>query len=59
MKLTERERILRTYKRQEVDRIPMIDYAWEGTIKRWIREGLSPNASWEEHFGFWRSCADG
>ena len=59
MKLTERERILRTYKRQEVDRIPMIDYAWEGTIKRWIREGLSPNASWEEHFGFDRSIRIG
>ncbi|MBE5817573.1 MAG: hypothetical protein E7312_00785 [Clostridiales bacterium] len=59
MKLTERERILRTYKRQEVDRIPMIDYAWEGTIKRWIREGLSPNTSWEEHFGFDRSIRIG
>ena len=52
MKLTERERILRTYKRQEVDRIPIVDYAWAGTIKRWHNEGLSPNIPWEDHFGF-------
>ena len=52
MKLTERERILRTYKRQEVDRIPMVDFIWEGTRRRWIREGLSPNTPWEDHFGF-------
>ena len=38
IQLTERERILRTFKHQEVDRIPMVDSAWAGTIKRWEKE---------------------
>ncbi|MBE6635179.1 MAG: hypothetical protein E7617_03100 [Ruminococcaceae bacterium] len=61
VQLTERERILRTYKRQEVDRIPMLDTAWEGTKRRWASEGLPENTSWESYFGFdrWiRVCPD-
>ena len=50
--LTERERILRTYKKQEVDRLPMLDSAWPGTIRRWHNEGLPKNVSWEDYFGF-------
>lgn len=50
--LTERERILRTYKRQEVDRIPMLDSAWQGTVRRWHNEGLPQGVSWEDYFGF-------
>ena len=50
--LTERERMLRTYKRQEVDRIPMFDTAWEGTKRRWGKEGLPANTDWETYFGF-------
>ena len=50
--LTERERILRTYKRQEIDRIPMIDTAWAGTLRRWRNEGLPQNVGWEDYFGF-------
>ena len=38
--MTSRERILRTYKRQEIDRIPMVDSAWAGTVKRWKNEGM-------------------
>ena len=38
--LTSRERILRTYRRQETDRIPMLDTAWAGTIRRWQQEGF-------------------
>ena len=49
--LTERERILRTYRHQEVDRIPMLDSAWKGTRKRWIAEGMPQNVSWEDYFG--------
>ncbi len=52
IKLTERERILRTYKREPVDRIPMLDTAWAGTIKRWKAEGLPEGTPWEDHFGF-------
>ena len=52
VQLTSRERILRTYKRQEIDRIPMVDEPWPGTIRRWYNEGLPKNISWQEYFGF-------
>lgn len=52
VKLTERERILRTYKHMEVDRVPMLDEPWAGTVKRWKKEGLPANVSWDDHFGF-------
>ena len=52
IKLTERERILRTYRRQEVDRVPMIDTAWAGTIRRWHQEGMPQNVEWTDYFGF-------
>ena len=52
IQLTERERMLRTYKRQEIDRIPMYDSAWAGTIKRWYNEGMPKDVAWEKHFGF-------
>ena len=50
VKLTERERMLRTYKRQEVDRVPMYDRAWRGTRRRWKNEGVE--GWWEDYFGF-------
>lgn len=52
IKLTERERILRTYRRQEIDRIPMLDTPWAGTLRRWHEEGLPKNTGWEDYFGF-------
>jgi len=52
IQFTERERILRTFKHQEVDRIPMVDSAWAGTIKRWQREGLPAGVDWVDHFKF-------
>ena len=52
IQLTERERMLRTYRRQEIDRVPMIDSAWAGTIQRWHREGMPQNIAWEDYFGF-------
>ena len=50
-KLTSRERMLRTYRREEIDRIMMVDSAWAGTVKRWQREGMpadidSSNEDW-------------
>lgn len=50
--MTTRERMLRTYRHQEIDRILMVDSAWEGTVNRWRREGLPANVSWEDYFGF-------
>jgi uroporphyrinogen decarboxylase len=50
VKLTERERMLRTYKRQEIDRVPMFDKAWKGTRRRWKNEGIE--GWWEDYFGF-------
>ena len=52
VKLTERERMLRAFKRQEIDRIPMYDSAWAGTKKRWYREGMPEGVAWEDFFGF-------
>ncbi len=52
IQLTERERMIRTYKRQETDRIPMVDAPWAGTVRRWHREGLPENIAWEDYFGF-------
>lgn len=52
IQLTERERILRTYRRQEVDRIPMLDAAWAGTKRRWYNEGMPKHLRWEDYFGF-------
>ena len=52
MELTERERMLRTFRRQEIERIPMFDTAWGGTVRRWRNEGMPENARWEQYFGF-------
>ena len=50
--MTTRERMLRTYRYQEVDRILMVDRPWEGTLARWYQEGLPKNVDWEDYFGF-------
>jgi hypothetical protein len=50
--LTSRERIIRTYRHQEVDRMPMVDIPWEGTLKRWQKEGMPKNIEWQDYFGF-------
>jgi len=52
IELTTRERMLRTYRHQEIDRILMVDYPWAGTLERWKREGLPANADWADYFGF-------
>ena len=50
--MTTRERILRTIKHQEADRIPMIDSPWAGTIARWHREGMPGDVDWADYFGY-------
>jgi uroporphyrinogen decarboxylase len=49
-KMTTRERLLRIYRHEEADRVPILDYAWKGTIKRWHREGLPENISFIDYF---------
>ena len=49
--MNSRERILRTFAHKEVDRIPMVDSAWAGTVKRWLAEGM-PTDDWQAYFGF-------
>lgn len=44
------ERIKRMYEHQEADRIPITDSAWAGTVRRWHREGMPGNVSWEDYF---------
>ncbi len=50
--LTTRERLLRTYHRQEIDRIAMVDSAWRGTVNRWYAEGMPAGVDWEDYFGY-------
>ena len=52
MTMTSKERILRTFRHMETDRMPMADSAWRGTVNRWHREGLPENVWWEDYFGF-------
>ena len=51
-KMTSRERILRTIRHQEVDRVPMVDGPWAGTLARWKAEGMPADADWVDYFGF-------
>ena len=48
--MTSKERMLRTFRRQETDRIPMVDSAWGGTVQRWYREGLPAGVNWQTYF---------
>jgi len=50
--MTSRERMLRTYRRQEIDRMMMVDTAWGGTVRRWHAEGLPEGVDWQDYFGF-------
>lgn len=50
--LTSRERMIRTMRHEEVDRMMMFDYPWRGTLLRWKREGMPENVDWRDYFGF-------
>ena len=56
MPMTNRERVLATYRHQPVDRVPDWEFgAWQQTIERWHEEGLPKeiDGTWEainEHF---------
>lgn len=44
------ERIKRMYEHREADRIPIIDEPWQGTIRRWHREGMPEGVDWCDYF---------
>ena len=50
--LTTRERMLRTFRHQEVDRIAMVDYPWPGTWRRWQAEGMPAGMDWRDCLDF-------
>ena len=49
--MTSHERFTRMFEHREADRVPIIDYPWAGTLKRWHREGLPADVSWQDYFG--------
>ena len=44
------ERFKRMYEHKEADRVPITDSAWDGTVRRWHREGMPRNVRWEDYF---------
>ncbi len=49
-KMTTRERIARIYEHKEADRVPIWDYPWRGTLRRWHREGLPEGMDYRDYF---------
>ncbi len=49
--MTTHERILRTFQHADTDRVPICDYPWAGTLRRWRSEGMPPHADWRDYFG--------
>lgn len=44
------ERIKRMYEHREADRVPIMDDAWKGTVRRWRNEGMPANVEWWDYF---------
>jgi len=49
-KMTTRERMARIYEHKEADRVPIWDYPWRGTLRRWYREGLPEGMDYRDYF---------
>ncbi|MHB1485651.1 MAG: uroporphyrinogen decarboxylase family protein [Saccharofermentanales bacterium] len=49
--MTSKERIKRMFEHQTADRIPIMDYPWDTTIKRWHSEGMPVNVEFHKYFG--------
>lgn len=49
--MTTKERMTRMYEHKEADRVPIIDYPWQGTLSRWYREGMLADVDWRDSFG--------
>lgn len=50
--MTTHERLTCVYNHQNPDRVPMYDGPWLSTLERWQREGLPPNVSPRDFFGW-------
>ena len=48
--MNSRERIKLIYQHREADRVPIIDYPWGGTLRRWHEEGLPKDVDWRDYF---------
>lgn len=49
--MTSHERMARTFRHEETDRVPIVDSPWGGTIRRWQAEGMPKKADWRDFFG--------
>jgi len=49
--MTSHERFKRMFEHREADRVPITDHPWDGTIRRWRREGMGEGTAWEDYFG--------
>ena len=47
--MTTQERFQRMYAHKEADRVPILDFPWEDTIDRWVREGM-PTRDYATYF---------
>lgn len=48
--LTTFERFSRIYEHKDADRIPIFDFPWSSTIKRWEKEGLPGGSDYRDFF---------
>lgn len=48
--MTTWERFKRIYEHREADRVPIVDSPWNGTVRRWRREGMPADVDWRDYF---------
>ena len=48
--MTSKERIKHIFSHKEADRVPIADSPWAGTLSRWRKEGMPPDADWRDFF---------
>ena len=49
-KMTSHDRFARTFEHRETDRLTMWDFPWPGALRRWQREGMPSDVSYEDYF---------
>jgi len=47
--MTTHERVTRMFEHKEADRVPVIDYPWSSTLRRWRRESLPEDVEYDEY----------
>jgi uroporphyrinogen decarboxylase len=50
--MNSRERLLAALHHEERDRVPITDYLWTATVERWHTEGIPPDVTPAQYFGF-------